>query len=349
MQRTNCWFALLLVLLPACENGKVTERVSTSPPSPASSAVLPVAGVPNHTILVAQEYADRVAFVQTSTLSTVATVSTGPKPHTIAVDTQRRLAYVASYGDDTGQQAVTVVDLAARRAAGTMPVDRCRRPHGLAVDRLGKVWVGCENNATLVVVDPIVGREVRRESSGGARTHMVTAIRGGDVILASHLRSPYISIFDPSASGEQGRIPLPHGSEMIAESLDGTLWVTSPGHGTVIKLSPTAARSPGQRYRVAGKEVVGDSPVHLAVGPDGVVIHVAADGDLAVLSPVSGKVQRKLSFDVMGGDIVHLGRNTYAVTDSLQSRLLVVDLKLGKTLQQVRLQGGANHIALLPR
>ncbi len=348
VHRTACCIALIFVAVLGCDDEKPTKRALAPSRSVASAAAFVGATLPSRMLLVAQEHANRLAFVKTSSLSIVATVNTGPKPHTIAIDAKRKRAYVASYGDDTGQQGITVVDLSARKAAGTIPIDDCRRPHGLAVDSLGQVWVGCEYDETLVVMNPNVGREVRREASAGRGTHMLTAIRGGDTIIASHLRSPYLSVFDPSTVGEVGRISLPHGSEMIAEAEEGTLWVTSPGNGTLIKLSPTKTKPASPRYRVVGKEVVGDSPVHLVVGPDGVVVHVAADGDLAVVSPKTGKVERKLSFDVMGGDIVHLSRNVYAVTDSLQGRLLVVDLKLGKTLRQVRLNGGANHIAVVP-
>src|SRR5947207_2408417 len=67
---------------------------------------------------------DRVALIDTSTQAIVATVPV-PKPHTIAIRPDGKVAYVAS--QEPGKFALVVVDLATRAAVRTLPLEKTPR------------------------------------------------------------------------------------------------------------------------------------------------------------------------------------------------------------------------------
>ena len=98
------------------------------------------------TILVGVYGADRVAFVDTASRAVVASVAV-PKPHTIAVRPDGKVAYVAS--QEPGQFALVVVDLATR-AVG-------KQPHWMASDDK-TVWVTHEGSNDVGAVDLASGK-----------------------------------------------------------------------------------------------------------------------------------------------------------------------------------------------
>src|SRR5262245_20698572 len=67
---------------------------------------------------------DKIAFVDTATQRVVGTVAV-PKPHTIAIRGDGKVAYVAS--QEPGKFALVVVDIAGRAVARTLPLEKTPR------------------------------------------------------------------------------------------------------------------------------------------------------------------------------------------------------------------------------
>ena len=112
----------------------------------------------------------------------------------------------------------------------------CRRPHGLAIDASQHLWVTCEDDAAIVVLDSGTGELLHRFLLEGDGTHMLLAIDSGKRIVASHLRSKWLTIFDAEDFSNQRKIDIPHGAEGLAMSKSGRLWVTDPAQGYLTSL-----------------------------------------------------------------------------------------------------------------
>lgn len=298
----------------------------------------PDAGTLAPEILVAEEHADRVAFLRPDHLSVLASVATGPSPHVIAVNPKARRAYVAAYGSEDHRRAITVLDLDARAEATHYRLPRCRKPHGLAVDARARLWVTCEEDDALLVVDASSGEVLRREPADGPRTHMVRAAVDGRTIIASHLGAPWLSFFDADRPGVQRRVDLPSGAEGIAVATNGDLWVAHPTQGSVTHLA-------GGTFDVVATYAVGEQPIHVAAYDDLIAVHVSTDAFVALLDPMSGATKRALRFDTMGGDLLRVAPDRFVVTDAMGQRVLLVDSTRAVLIRQTTLDGGANHLA----
>ena len=86
-------------------------------------------------------------------------IAVGVKPHEFALSPDERLAYVTNYGADsyTGSEAggntLTIVDLPARKAIGTVDLGEYHRPHGIERGRSGLYYITTEQPAAVLVFD----------------------------------------------------------------------------------------------------------------------------------------------------------------------------------------------------
>ena len=74
----------------------------------------------------------------------------------------------------TGGNTVSIVDVAARKRVGEIPLGDYRRPHGIDLDpKTGRVLVSCELPDQLLVLDPGRRRVGRTYDTKGKTAHMV--------------------------------------------------------------------------------------------------------------------------------------------------------------------------------
>ena len=97
-----------------------------------------------------------------------------PKPHTIAIRPDGKLAYVAS--QEPGKFALVVVDLAARTVARTIPLDKTPRDLEFGYDGKALYFTLAGVNA-VQVLDPASDKIVA-EIPTGASPHIANVFRG---------------------------------------------------------------------------------------------------------------------------------------------------------------------------
>ena len=212
---------------------------------------------------------DRVAFVDTATQTVVATVPV-PKPHTIAIRPDGKVAYVAS--QEPGKFALVVVDLGARSALRTLPLEKAPRDLEFAHD--GKaLYVTMAGVNAIAVLDPVSDKIVA-EIPTGASPHIAAFFRGANAGTAVVQGPGELQLFDPSTHAPLRAIAVGKQPHWMAATSDGKwIYVTNEGSNDVTVVDPVS----GKTSTIA----VGNAPRKVVILP------VAAAGVVALGTKVS--------------------------------------------------------------
>ena len=151
-------------------------------------------------------------------------------------------AYVGLFKDN----AVAVVDTAAQRVLGTIPVPP--GPHGLVLTPDGrKAYVSSDGASTVSVIDTATDRIVT-SIEVGPNPHGLAISPDGRTVLVSGLGSNQAVLIDTMEDKVIGRIPVaqPHNSAIAA---DGRAYVGSQLQGsTAIVVLDLATRAQARRH-----------------------------------------------------------------------------------------------------
>ena len=153
-------------------------------------------------------------------------VAVDPFPHEFTLSADKRTAYLAGFGvalaehPGDGGSTVSIVDVAGRRRIGTVHCGDYRRPHDVALDGRGTLYVLCEGSSRLLVVrDPASGRFDLALPTLGHGSHMVTVLRDGSVAFSSNMESGTVTALFPDAPDRPG-VVLPVGKHAEGSVLD---------------------------------------------------------------------------------------------------------------------------------
>lgn len=155
---------------------------------------------PKQEIIAVDKQGQQVLFLDPKDLSVRAAITGLPaRPHELLIVEQQRKAYVPIYGDGVHgdnphpNHQVAVIDLDSRSLIGFIDTLPYVSPHTGRLGRDGKVYLCCENSATVIVIDPSQDK------------------------IVGHIEVPSKNV--------HRLIPLPHADEVWAESEeDGQLY-----------------------------------------------------------------------------------------------------------------------------
>lgn len=176
-------------------------------------------------LLVAVYGEDRVVFVDTATRAITGSVAV-PKPHTMAVRPDGKLAYVAS--QQPGKFALVVVDLATRAAVREIPLDKPPRDPEFSYDGKALYFTLAGVNA-VQVLDPQSDRIVAAVPTG-ASPHIAAYFRGAPAATAVVQGPGELLLFDPATNAPVRTISVGKQPHWVAASADGKhAYVTDEG------------------------------------------------------------------------------------------------------------------------
>ncbi|MCW5980086.1 MAG: hypothetical protein KIT09_18530 [Bryobacteraceae bacterium] len=276
-------------------------------------------------IAVVQKWDDSISLYDAATGASIARMPAGRKPHEFVLSPDRRLAYISNYGADRwtenspGENTITIVDLKARKAAGTIDLGKYRRPHGIHRARSGKLYVTADFPGALLIVDPAARKVLRAIEIGQELPHMVAVTADETAAFTANSGSESITAIDlktgtPVAHVKVGGVPM--GIALSAD--ESKVYVANrPGNAVVVvdarsRRVLSEIRIPGQPARLlvlpGGKRMlvalidsgevavislddekeverfsVGDHPEGMAVDADNGVLYVSAQGDNKVV------------------------------------------------------------------
>jgi DNA-binding beta-propeller fold protein YncE len=149
------------------------------------------------------------------------------RPHEVAISPDARTAYVSVYGDGVfgnnphPGHTIAIIDLPTRRMVGSIDVSPYRAPHGMQVDASGRLYVACDLDHKVLVIDP-ASRHIEAAIDAGEAGHWIAlAPEEARIYVSAHGTKPFVSVIDVHARRVIDRIPIEHGTMGITASPDG--------------------------------------------------------------------------------------------------------------------------------
>jgi len=212
-----------------------------------------VAMAPDGRLLLVGVYGeDKIAFVDTATQQVVASVPV-PKPHTIAIRPDGKLAYAAS--QEPGKFALVVVDLGARTVARTIALDKTPRDLEFGYDGKALYFTLAGVNA-VQVLDPASDKIVA-EIPTGASPHIANVFRGAPAGTVVVQGPGELTLFNPETNAAVRSIAVGKQPHWVAASGDGkNAYVTNEGSNDVTVVDLTSGQTKAIPVGNAPRKVV---------------------------------------------------------------------------------------------
>jgi YVTN family beta-propeller protein len=255
--------------------------------SPAASA---------QTLLVVNKSGNSLSLIDVGTRASLATIATGTAPHEVAVSPDGRWAFVSDYGTGAAPgTTVTMIDVAARAPAGTIPLGKHTRPHGIAAASDGTVWVTTEGSQHVLQLDPQT-QSIRQAVRTGQRvTHQVVIVESASRVYTANIGSGTATAVDAASGRVLTHVATGAGAEGIDVAPDGSkVYVTNREAGTLSEVDVAT-------NAVTRELMVGDFPIRVRVRPDGreVLVSNARGNEVVAVDLERWEVVRRLAVGAM--------------------------------------------------
>lgn len=253
--------------------------------------------MPRESLLLVQKCAHTFSFYDASTGRAEKHIVVPNFPHEFVVDPVRQLAYVGHYGIETashlgdmGGHSVFVIDLKKREHVATLNIWPYYRPHGLAVDEQGRLFVMSEGHNVLLRFSDPLKRHVPDLAvpSGGLKTHLFALTKDAETAYALNLLSNTVTKIKPNdpTFTPIGVVPGPVPEGNVLSDDESFLYVANRGDDTLVAIDTTCMTV------VASGKTRRD--------PNRVYRYQAADGQDRLLTTNSGEQ----SLSIFGLDLV---------------------------------------------
>jgi YVTN family beta-propeller protein len=252
---------------------------------------LPLAASPAGTLVVLNKSEASAWLVDPETGARLASVPTGDGPHEADVTPDGRLAVVTNYGGKTPGGTLTLIDLAAGTAAGTIDLGEHKRPHGVQVLPDGRrAVVTAEAGEALLVVELVDKKVLAAIPTGEKVSHMVAVSPDGKTAFVSSIGSGTVTAIDLLKEVRTKSVKTGEGAEGIAVTPDGKeVWVGNRASDTLTVLDASTLEA---------KRTIpcAQFPIRIEISPDGATLLAsnARSGDVAVFATNAGKELRRV-------------------------------------------------------
>ena len=195
---------------------------------------------PDNRLLLVTVYGEnRIAFIDTSTHTLVATVAV-PKPHTVAISPDGKLAYVTA--QEPGHFQLALIDLNKRIVVRTLSLEKTPRDGEFAYD--GKLFYFTQAGVSSVqVLDPASDKIVA-EIPTGVSPHFVSYPSGSAFGMVVVQGPGELLLFDPATNQPARSVTVGKQPNWAAASGDGkTAYVTNEGSNDVTVVDLATGRT----------------------------------------------------------------------------------------------------------
>jgi YVTN family beta-propeller protein len=301
-------------------------------------------------VVVVQKNDHSLGFFDFATGKELARVIVPDYPHEFVISPDGRYAYSCHFGlklaedEGPGGNEISVVDLLTAKHVRSIACNGWRRPHGIAFDGAGGLYVLSEGTSRLLVIpDPVAGSIVRTLPTGGFGSHILSVTRNGALAFCSNMRSSSVSVLALRGEGLPPRIlhvgERPEGSAFDASEQRLLVCNRESADVSVIDVA---------RQEVTGRIETPPGPVRIARRGDAeFVVACYHDQSLIVIDANRGQVTQRVA---LPGKPVSVGldpRSGLALAGLLPSGLSVVNLDSGEVVRTIATRDGPDPMAVI--
>lgn len=214
----------------------------------------------SHGLIVIDKIGRHVRFLDPFSFQEISNLDVGVAPHDLAISPDHKFAYVTVYGDGVyGRNphpghTIAIVDLEARKVAGTIDVSPYQAPHGIQIDDAGMLYVTCDLSRKLLVIDPKMRKIEAAIDTEGTGHWAAVLPDASKAYVANKNDKLFVSVIDLKKRAIIARIPAPNGTEGIVASPNGNfvvavdhsepkILVIDPGPDAVVATIPLQGNS----------------------------------------------------------------------------------------------------------
>lgn len=276
-------------------------------------------------LIVLNKSDNTASLVDPATLEVRINLPTGRAPHEAAASPDGRFVYVANYGRETDGNTLTVIDVAARKVAGTIDLGDFKRPHGIRVSRDGRtLWVTCEANQAVLGIEAATGKIVENYGTGQRVSHMLVPSHDEQKLYVASIGSGTVTVIDRKTRQVES-LPTGAGAEGIDISPDGKfVWIANRSANTISVLD-TATET-----IVTNLKAGGEMPIRVKFTLDGkeVLVSNARSNTVSVFDAVRREEIAKIQtgFSPVGILVAPDGRRAF-VANTESNQVFVLDIK----------------------
>lgn len=212
-------------------------------------------------------------------------IPAGSKPHEFTVSRDGRFAFVSNYGVDSwtedkqGGNTLTVIDLAARKPAGEIPLGQFHRPHGIHLGRSGRLYVTCDFPPALAVIDSRRKRLLYGIPVSGKLPHLAAVTADERQAWTADSGSGTVSVIDLRARRQRSSVEVGGVPMGIALTPDEKTILVGTRTANQVVVVDAVTNTVKRRIGVPGQ------PSRVTVSPDGRFAYTSLieSGEVAVI------------------------------------------------------------------
>jgi YVTN family beta-propeller protein len=282
-------------------------------------------------ILVVQKGDHSLGYYDFETGQELARVPVDPFPHEFTLSPDKRTAYLASFGvglaehPGEGGNTVSIVDVPGRRRVGTVQCGDYRRPHDVALDGRGTLYVLCEGSSRLLVVrDPSSGRFDHALPTLGHGSHMVTVLRDGSVVFCSNMESGTVTALFPEEPERPGVVLAvgKHAEGSVLDAEERRLYVMNRESAEITVIDV-------RQLRVIGSVPTPPGPVRVCRDENRLLIALYHGCGLLIVNPQDPKNQRVVPLPAKAISVGYHAPSQTALLSTHDQRVYLVDTGAG--------------------
>jgi YVTN family beta-propeller protein len=280
-------------------------------------------------------------------------IAVGADPTGVAASPTRNEVYVVNRGRAGSNGSVTVIDAETNRVAATIPVQRA--PYFIDVDAAGnRGYVANSGSNSVSVLDLAQRRQIAVIGVGEA-PGLARISPDGDSLVVTNRQSGSVSIVDPHTDKVRsvwGGCPQATDAVILPDS--SKAFVACSGSHQVMAIGLAQHPSPQhpERLNLPDRELalldVGQTPVHLALKPDGGEIFVSNFNSDTISEIATGDNEVGGAYLVgahPSGGVVSADNSTLWVSNFNANTIGVYSIEDGKLIHTVHVGDGPDQLA----
>jgi DNA-binding beta-propeller fold protein YncE len=302
-------------------------------------------------LVVTAKTANKVQFFDAASLEKTGEIDMPASTHELVLSADGRAVYASVYGGGIfGKNAnpdrrVALIDLDRMAVARMIDAGADFAPHGVMLDRDGKLWCTGELGNAALVIDPATGG-VQRIDTGKA-AHWLAISHAADKVFASCKTSDFVAVIDRTSRELIARLPIPDLAEGLCVTPDGSTLFVCAHRAPTLYVFDTRSHALCHTIAIEGGEGKPNQLKRVRVSPDGRFVCVSSllDSHAAIFDAASLKQIASIATPKapMGFGFAADGRSAFLCCHD-DAVVLEFELASGRVTRQFATASGCEYV-----